>query len=105
LVEKDGDTSSRAGGNYAVGAVLRVGLVTLPERKQPVQTFMRTGVAPTRARTRWMFGFQRRLVRRWECETFMPNDGFLPQISQTDAIRTFSYFNRRCRVQTPYKTE
>lgn len=33
-----------------------------------------------------MFGFQRRLVRRWECETFMPKPGFLPQISQTDAI-------------------
>src|SRR5579863_7633890 len=53
---------------------------------QPVQTFMRLGVPPTRARTRWMFGFQRRLVRRCENETFMPNDGFLPQISQTDAM-------------------
>ena len=26
------------------------------------------------------------MVRRCECETFIPNDGFLPQISQTDAI-------------------
>jgi hypothetical protein len=26
------------------------------------------------------------LVRRCECETFMPKDGFLPQISQTDAM-------------------
>ncbi len=43
------------------------------------------------ARTRWMFGFQRRLVRRWECETFMPNDGFLPQISQTDAMVDYSF--------------
>ncbi len=71
--------------------VRRAGLVTLPERRQPVQTFMRTGVAPTRARTRWMFGFQRRLVRRCECETFMPKDGFLPQISQTDAMMNFSF--------------
>jgi hypothetical protein len=26
------------------------------------------------------------LVRRCEWETFMPNEGFLPQISQTDAM-------------------
>jgi hypothetical protein len=64
----------------------REGLVILPERRHPVQTFTRLGVPPTSARTRWMFGFQRRLVRRCECETFMPNDGFLPQISQTDAM-------------------
>ena len=63
--------------------------MTLPDRIQPVQTFIRVGVPPTTARTRWMFGFQRRLVRRWECETFMPNDGFLPQISQTDAMMNF----------------
>ena len=69
----------------------RAGLTTLPERRQPVHTFMRTGVAPTRARTRWMFGFQRRLVRRCECETFMPKDGFLPQISQTDAMMHYSF--------------
>lgn len=53
------------------------------------------------ARTRWMFGFQRRLVRRWECETFMPNDGFLPQISQTDAMVNFLLFPSRCSVQAP----
>ncbi len=74
-----------------MGAERRAGLVTLPERRQPVHTFMRTGVEPTRARTRWMFGFQRRLVRRCECETFMPKDGFLPQISQTDAMMNFSF--------------
>ena len=60
--------------------------MTLPERRQPVQTFTRRGVPETRARTRWMFGFQRRFVRRCEWETFMPKDGFLPQISQTDAM-------------------
>lgn len=37
------------------------------------------------ARTRWMLGFQRRLVRRWEWLTLIPNDGRLPQISQTAA--------------------
>ena len=40
----------------------------------------------TSARTRWMFGFQRRLVRRCECDTDMPHEGFLPQISHTEAI-------------------
>lgn len=30
-----------------------------------------------------MFGFQRRLVRRWECDTDLPNEGFLPQTSHT----------------------
>jgi hypothetical protein len=38
-----------------------------------------------------MFGFQRRLVRRCEWETFMPKDGFLPQISQTDAMVDYSF--------------
>ena len=38
------------------------------------------------ARTRWMFGFQRRLVRRCEWLTLLPNDGFLPQTSHVDAI-------------------
>ena len=60
--------------------------MTLPERRHPVHTFRRFGAPLTSARTRWMFGFQRRLVRRWEWETFIPNDGFLPQISQTDAM-------------------
>lgn len=64
--------------------------MTFPARRQPVHTFSRVGDPLTTARTRWMFGFQRRFVRRWEWETFMPNDGFLPQISQTDAITTLS---------------
>src|SRR5208282_1884810 len=53
---------------------------------QPVQTFTRLGAPSIRARTRWMFGFQRRFVRRCECETFMPNEGFFPQSSQTEAM-------------------
>jgi len=40
------------------------------------------------ARTRWMFGFHRRLVRRWEWLMLMPNDGPLPHILQTAAIGT-----------------
>ena len=42
--------------------------VTLPALMQEVHTLSRFGVRPTRARTRWMFGFQRRFVRRCECE-------------------------------------
>src|SRR3954464_13401852 len=32
-----------------------------------------------------MFGFHRRLVRRWEWETALPKPGFLPHTSQTAA--------------------
>ena len=32
-----------------------------------------------------MFGFQRRGVRRCECETLLPKPGPLPQTSQTEA--------------------
>jgi hypothetical protein len=41
------------------------------------------------------------LVRRWECETFMPNDGFLPQISQTDAMVNFLLFPNPCSMRAP----
>lgn len=40
---------------------------------------------PTTARTVWMFGLKRRLVRRCECDTDMPKPGPLPQTSQTAA--------------------
>jgi hypothetical protein len=53
---------------------------------QEVQTEIRRGVPFTRARTFWIFGFQRRLVRRWEWLTLMPNEGCLPQTSQTAAM-------------------
>ena len=62
------------------------GLATLPERMQPVQTWIRRGAPFTSARTRWMFGSHRRFVRRWEWLMFMPNDGFLPQTSHTAAM-------------------
>jgi hypothetical protein len=51
---------------------------------QDVQTRKRLLVPPARVRTIWMFGFQRRGVRRWEWETLFPNPGALPQISQTE---------------------
>jgi hypothetical protein len=60
--------------------------VILPARMHDVQTWTRLGVPPTIARTRWMFGFHLRLVRRWEWLMLMPNDGRLPQTSQTAAI-------------------
>lgn len=50
-----------------------------------MQTFRRFGVLPTVAFTDWMFGFQRRLVRRWECEMLLPKPGPLPQTSQVEA--------------------
>src|SRR6201992_4150443 len=51
-----------------------------------VHTFMRFGVPwPTLARTVWMFGFQRRRVRRCECEMLLPKPGPLPHTSQTEA--------------------
>src|SRR5579875_3351179 len=52
---------------------------------QDVQTFMRLGVRPTMARTVWMLGFQRRRVRRCECEMLLPKPGPLPHTSQTEA--------------------
>lgn len=59
--------------------------VTLPALRHEVHTFRRLGVPATTARTRWMFGFQRRLVRRCECEIECPNEGPLPQTSQLAA--------------------
>ena len=68
------------------GRVRTGGLVTLPARMHDVQTSSRVGAPLTSARTRWMLGFQRRLVRRWEWLMLIPNDGFLPHTSQTAAI-------------------
>jgi hypothetical protein len=55
-----------------------------------VQTWIRLGLPSTMARMRWTFGFQRRFVRRCEWLTRMPNCGFLPHTSHTDAIGTTS---------------
>ena len=67
-----------------------VAFTTLPALMHDVQTSMRLVEPLTTARTRWMFGFQRRLVRRWEWLTFIPNDGCLPHTSQTAAMTTYT---------------
>ena len=61
-------------------------MTIFPDFKQPVQTLTRLADPPMRARTRWMLGFQRRLVRRWECDTDMPHEGFFPHTSHTEAM-------------------
>jgi hypothetical protein len=58
----------------------------LPARMQEVQTLKRRGLPPTMARTRWMLGYQRLLVRRCEWLTLIPTDECLPQTSQTAAM-------------------
>lgn len=67
-------------------ALRTVGLVTLPALMQLVHTFILRVERPTCTRMRWMFGFQRRFVRRWEWLTLIPKEGRLSQISQTEAI-------------------
>src|SRR5215472_1458838 len=65
---------------------------------QEVQTFRRLGVPDTTARTVWMLGFQRRRVRRCECETLLPKPGLLPHTSQTEAtVRSIDRVGRVCR--------
>jgi len=51
-----------------------------------VHTLRRLGVPLVTVRTFWMFGFQRRLVRTWECEIECPKPGPLPQTSQLAAM-------------------
>ncbi len=81
--ERGAESGSRAGGPAQAG-MSRIGrLTTLPDRMHEVQAWIRFGVPFTRALTRWTFGSHRRLVRRCEWLTLMPNDGFLPQMSHT----------------------
>jgi len=54
--------------------------VTLPERRQRVQTWIWRGEPSTSALTRLTLGFHIRFERRWECETAMPN---VTPLSQT----------------------
>ena len=73
-----------------------------------VQALMRRRLpGATSARTDWMFGFQRRGVRRCECDTDIPKPGPLPQTSHTAAtvdhsqkIRSRTAARRRARTQT-----
>src|SRR5215475_4693151 len=73
-------------------------LVTLPALMHEVQTFSRREVPPTFVCTTWMFGFQRREVRRCEKETLLPKFGPLPQMSQTEATGSLQLCGRRSRV-------
>src|SRR4051812_49975209 len=51
---------------------------------QEVHTcILRVVPPPAGVRTVWMFGFQRRLVRRCEWDTLWPKPGPLPQTSHT----------------------
>jgi hypothetical protein len=52
---------------------------------QEVHTLSRLGLPDTIARTRWMFGFQRRLVFFFDQGTLWPNPGLLPHTSHTAA--------------------
>ena len=63
-------------------------LVTLLERIQRVQTLMRLTPPLTRARTDWMFAWNRRRVTLWAWLTLRPTAGPFPQISQRLAIGT-----------------
>jgi hypothetical protein len=55
---------------------------------QEAQTFSRFGVPDTTACTRWMLGFQRRLVFFFDQGTLWPNPGLLPHMSHTAATGT-----------------
>ena len=59
--------------------------VTLPALMHEVQTLSRFGLPDTMARTRWMFGSQRRLVFFLDQGTLWPNPGLLPHTSHTAA--------------------
>ena len=74
------------GEGQAVGRGVRFGLVTLPALMHDVHTWRRRGAPFTSARTRWMLGFHRRLVRRWEWLTLIPKEGCLPHTSHTAAM-------------------
>jgi hypothetical protein len=58
---------------------------------QEVHTRSRLLLPPTRVRTTWMLGFQRRGVRRCEKETLLPKTGPLPQTSQTEATGSLHF--------------
>ena len=62
--------------------------------KRQVQTCMRTGVPFTTARTRWMFGSQRRLVFFFDQGTLCPKLGPLAQMSHTAATSELSLQSR-----------
>lgn len=58
---------------------------TLPDFRHEVHTFRRLAVPLITVRTDWIFGFQRREVRRCEWDTFLPKLGALEQRSHVEA--------------------
>jgi hypothetical protein len=58
---------------------------------QEVHAFTRFGVPFCTVRTVWMFGFQRRLVRRCEREMLWPKPGPLLHVSQLAATSIHLY--------------
>jgi hypothetical protein len=71
--------------------------VTLPALMQEVQTFRRFGLPATVARTRWIFGSQRRLVFFFDQGTLWPKPGPFPQMSHTAA--TGVHFHSICDLR------
>ena len=67
--------------------------LTLPALRHEVHTLTRFGVPAIVARTRWMLGFQRRLVFFFDQGTLWPKPGPLAQMSHTAATGVhFPYF-------------
>jgi hypothetical protein len=63
-------------------------LMTLLALRHFVQTDRRLGAPSTITRIFWTLGFQRRRVRRCECEMLFPNAGAFPQMSHLEAIES-----------------
>jgi hypothetical protein len=66
--------------------------VTLPERKQRVQACIRLGEPLITAFTRRTLGFQARLERLWEWDTWIPNAMLFPQMSHLAIMVCTSFF-------------
>lgn len=60
----------------------------MPALMHEVHTVSLVGVPLILVRTVWTLGFQRRDVRRCECEMLLPKPGPLPQTSHLAATRT-----------------
>src|SRR5690606_24324768 len=80
--------------------------ISLPARRQEVQTRIRRVVPPPAGvRTIWMLGIQRRLVRRCEWDTLLPKPGCLPQTSHTRDTGCSCRVGGRClRSKAPVNT-
>jgi hypothetical protein len=72
-----------------------LGRWTLPERKHLVQTLTLLTSPSTKALTRWMLGFQVRLVFKWEWLTLNP---VLTPLLQTEQIAIYYTSSRRTKL-------